>query len=219
MARASPRFPTRDALRPRQCHAAGRPRRRLRRAARRGRARRRRHHHRATASSSASTRPAAAPTLPRLDLDRGMVWPCFVDMHTHLDKGHIWPRRRNPDGTFAGALDAVARRPRGATGGRTTSRAAWISRCAPPTPTARRCSAPISIRGRRSTAISWPVFAEMRERWAGRIELQAVSLFAIDHFARRRLSPARSSTLVADHGGVLGAVTFMMPGPRRALER
>ncbi len=32
-----------------------------------------------------------------------MVLPCFVDAHTHLDKGHIGPRSPNPDGTFAGA--------------------------------------------------------------------------------------------------------------------
>jgi hypothetical protein len=35
------------------------------------------------------------------------VLPGFVDIHTHLDKGHIWPRRPNPDGTFMGALTAV----------------------------------------------------------------------------------------------------------------
>jgi cytosine/creatinine deaminase len=36
-----------------------------------------------------------------------MVFPCFVDMHTHLDKGHIWGRAPNPDGTFMGALTTV----------------------------------------------------------------------------------------------------------------
>jgi hypothetical protein len=41
-----------------------------------------------------------------IDLDHGMVWPCFIDMHTHLDKGHIWPRTPNPDGSFDGALTA-----------------------------------------------------------------------------------------------------------------
>jgi cytosine deaminase len=25
-----------------------------------------------------------------------MVFPAFVDMHTHLDKGHIWGRAPNP---------------------------------------------------------------------------------------------------------------------------
>jgi cytosine deaminase len=43
----------------------------------------------------------------RIDLDGGLVLPGLVDMHTHLDKGHIWARRPNPDGTFDGALNAV----------------------------------------------------------------------------------------------------------------
>ena len=40
-----------------------------------------------------------------IEMDRSMVLPCFVDMHTHLDKGHIWPRAANPDGTFDGVVD------------------------------------------------------------------------------------------------------------------
>src|SRR5688572_28920599 len=52
--------------------------------------------------------PGLRLDLPALDLARSMVWPCFVDMHTHIDKGHIWPRRRNPDGSFMAALEAVA---------------------------------------------------------------------------------------------------------------
>ena len=44
---------------------------------------------------------------PGRDLDRGLVLPAFVDIHTHLDKGHIWPRKQNPDGTWLGALLAV----------------------------------------------------------------------------------------------------------------
>ncbi len=45
---------------------------------------------------------------PEFDLDGGMVWPSPVELHTHLDKGHIWPRAENPDGTFAAALATVA---------------------------------------------------------------------------------------------------------------
>jgi len=41
-------------------------------------------------------------------LDGGQVWPCFVDLHTHLDKCHIWQRAPNPDGTFAAAIRTVA---------------------------------------------------------------------------------------------------------------
>src|SRR5271166_232077 len=49
----------------------------------------------------------SAPVMNRTDLAGGMVWPGFVDVHAHLDKGHIWPRAENPDGSFAGALEAV----------------------------------------------------------------------------------------------------------------
>lgn len=38
------------------------------------------------------------------DLRQGMVWPAFVDLHTHLDKAHLWPRCPSPDGTFAAAI-------------------------------------------------------------------------------------------------------------------
>src|SRR3712207_1129355 len=51
---------------------------------------------------------AIQPGIASHDCAGGLVLPCFVDLHTHLDKGQIWPRRQNPDGTWAGALAAVA---------------------------------------------------------------------------------------------------------------
>ena len=42
-----------------------------------------------------------------IDASGKVVAPGFVDIHTHLDKGHIWPRRANPDGTWLSALLAV----------------------------------------------------------------------------------------------------------------
>src|SRR5947209_5233048 len=51
--------------------------------------------------------PGTAPA-GAVDLRGGQVWPGFVDIHTHLDKGHIWPRAANPDGSFVGALDTTA---------------------------------------------------------------------------------------------------------------
>ena len=42
-----------------------------------------------------------------IDLDGGQVWPCFADIHTHLDLGHIWRRAPNPDGSFETALASV----------------------------------------------------------------------------------------------------------------
>ncbi len=162
--------------------------------------------------------PAGRRTrLPKLDLDRGMVWPCFVDMHTHIDKGHIWPRRPNPNGTFDGALGAVA-----------ADRAATWSA----DDVARRMDFALRAAYAHGTAllrthldsqapqhrISWPVFAEMRERWAGRIDLQAVSLFAVDAF-RDAAFAADIVATVAEYGGTLGCVTFMVPDLDRILRR
>ena len=36
-----------------------------------------------------------------------MVWPGTVDCHAHIDKGQVWARTPNPDGTFQSALDAA----------------------------------------------------------------------------------------------------------------
>ena len=46
---------------------------------------------------------------PGRDLDGGLVLPALVDIHKHLDKGHIWTRKEKPDGTFMSALDAAGR--------------------------------------------------------------------------------------------------------------
>jgi cytosine deaminase len=57
-------------------------------------------------------------------------------------------------------------------------------------------------------AISWPVFAELRDAWAGRIELQGVNLIHLPLLAD--LDACREvADLVADMGGVLGAVAYV----------
>src|SRR5689334_17046254 len=53
-----------------------------------------------------SITPARAPSPTSIDLAGRIVLPCFVDCHTHIDKGHIWGRSPNPDGSFPGALAA-----------------------------------------------------------------------------------------------------------------
>jgi len=156
--------------------------------------------------------PAGAVTtgdIPVVDLDDGMLLPCFVDLHTHLDKGHIWPRRRNADGTFPSALENVG-----------------IDRAAKWSAEDVRRRMDFALRsaythGTRAIRthldslapqhrISWPVFEAMRERWAGRIDLQAVALFGVN-FATDPDFLADITRLVAKAGGVLGSVTYMVP--------
>jgi cytosine deaminase len=161
--------------------------------------------------------PGRRTTLQKLRLDRGMVFPAFVDMHTHLDKGHIWPRRSNPDGTFMSALDAVdVDRAANWSAKDVAARMEFALRSAYAHGTALIRTHIDSLSPQHT--ISWPVFAEMRDRWAGRIDLQAVALYAIDAI----LDDAFARDLVATikrHGGLLGAATFMIPELDRALER
>ena len=160
--------------------------------------------------------PGRRTTLPKVALDRGMVWPCFVDMHTHLDKGHIWPRQANPDGTFAGALDAVdVDRTRYWKAPDVAARMDFALRAASANGTAL-------IRTHIDSAapqhrISWPVFAGMRDRWAGRIDLQGVSIVSIDAFRDEAYAEDLADT-VARHGGTLGAVTYPLPDLEHLIE-
>src|SRR3954447_2604342 len=151
-----------------------------------------------------------------IDLAGGIVFPAFVDMHTHLDKGQIWPRRPNPDGTFFGALNAVSLdRDMHWSARDVAARLDFSLRCAHAHGTAAIRTHLDSIGNQ--TAISWPVFAEARERWAGRIELQAAALFSIEQVA----DPAHVSAVraaVVENGGVLGGVTYMVPGLDEALD-
>ena len=157
--------------------------------------------------------PGRRTALPRFDLDRGMVWPCFVDMHTHLDKGHIWPRQHNPDGTFGSALEAV----------RIDREMHWR-----PHDVERRMDFALRAAYAHGTALvrthldsahpqhreSWPAFARMRERWAGRVELQAVSLAGGDHVFDDAFV-AELVQMLKQYGGVLGGA-FAAPRDTRA---
>ena len=58
--------------------------------------------------------------------------------------------------------------------------------------------------------ISWPVFEKMRERWEGRIALQAVSLVTVEEVRNKGWFAALADRVAAAKG-VLGAVTFMVP--------
>ncbi len=156
--------------------------------------------------------PAGGPTLdgdlPAVALHGRVVLPRLVDIHTHLDKGHIWPRRPNPDGTFMGALAAAgADREARWSAEDVRRRMDFSIRCAIAHGTGALRTHLDSIGPQ--TAISWPVFAELRERYADRIALQAVSLFtlAVVHEAPELFEEVVETT--ARFGGVLGGVTFL----------
>jgi cytosine deaminase len=151
------------------------------------------------------------------DLDRGMVWPCFVDLHTHLDKGHIWPRAANPDGTRAGALAMVgADREANWNAEDVRARMDFALRCAYAQGT-RAIRTHIDSIGRQPW-ISWPVFSDIRETWRGRIELQAVALFHPEA-AQDDAWLASLADLVKESGGLMGGVPYRQADPQDFLDR
>ncbi|TPI15962.1 cytosine deaminase [Mesorhizobium sp. B4-1-3] len=152
-----------------------------------------------------------------IDLAGRIVLPCFVDCHTHIDKGHIWPRKPNPDGTFMGALNATG-----------ADRAArWSAE-----DVARRMDFSLRSAYAHGTKavrthldsvppqeeISWPVFEAMRKKWRGRIDLQAACLLGIEG-VRDKTWFERLAKRVAAAKGVLGVVTYMVPDLEELLDK
>ncbi len=167
----------------------------------------------------ADVRPAGAMQVagPVIDLDRSMVWPSFVDCHTHLDKGHILQRTKNPTGTFPGALAAVmADRAANWSAADVASRMEFALRCAYAHGTkAIRTHLDSRI---EQTKITWPVYGELKSRWADRIVLDASPLFPID-LALDDTHMADVTNAVSEHGHTLGAVTYMTPALAGGLDR
>ena len=151
-----------------------------------------------------------------VDLGRGQVWPCLIDAHTHLDKGHTWERAPNPDGTFGGAIRTVM-----------DDRAAhWSAEdVRRRMDFGLRCSFAHGTRAIRThldsagpqAAISWPVFEVLRKEWAGRIELQAVSLVPLQVFGGPE-GEALAARIAAANG-VVGAVGYVSPEIDTLLDR
>lgn len=161
--------------------------------------------------------PGHAPAdIPAADLRDGMVWPTFTDMHTHIDKGHIWERNRNPDGTFMGALETVGMDRTAnwnADDVRTRMDFSLRSAYAHGTGLLRTHLDSIAPQHR----ISFEVFGELRERWQGRVDLQAVALFNMDHV----YDTAYFAELVATvkrFGGLMGGVPQMWPDLHERLD-
>jgi cytosine deaminase len=139
-----------------------------------------------------------------VDLHGGQVWPGPLDAHTHLDKGHIWPRMRNRTGDFGGAIEAVMS-DRGAAWSEADveARADFAIRCA-------YAHGTVAIRTHIDTYLphgrgSWRVLVKLRERWAGKVDLQMSSIAPLDRFSGP--DGEAIADMVAEAGGVLGMVT------------
>ncbi|MEG4394948.1 cytosine deaminase [Microcoleus sp. BROC3] len=154
--------------------------------------------------------------IPIVDLCHGLVWPCFVDMHTHLDKGHIWERSPNPDGTFASAIDTVrADAEKNWNAEDVYRRMEFGLKCSYAHGT-KAIRTHIDSAGEQGT-VSLGVFEALQAEWGDRLILQAVSLVSLDYF----LTPAgeKLADRIAQIGGILGGVAYMNPDLDKQLDR
>ena len=156
-----------------------------------------------------------APAAKTVDMGGAITFPCFVDMHTHLDKGHIWPRAANPDGSFDGALGAVGQ----------DSRSNWSAADVLARMTfALKCAYAHGTRAIRThldsqapqDAISWDLFPAVRADWADKIALQGACLVACDYTTTDAFQ--KTADLVQGADGVLGMVTYPNPDLQSQLD-
>ncbi len=155
-------------------------------------------------------RIAAIEAVPHGDapvyaLGGATVWSAFVDPHTHLDKGDLLAAGLAPERELMRAIDAV-----------TNDYARW---------TRRELEARIDFALRTAYAhgtralnsycdwsepdgpLAWQVLQQMRERWAGRIELVLTSLIRLDVMADGAAAE-RLARGVARARGVLGLFVY-----------
>jgi cytosine/creatinine deaminase len=157
------------------------------------------------------------PSLPQWDVKKGIILPCFVDMHTHLDKGHIWERSPNPDGTFNSALTAAA-------GDRLSPDKKYQD-------IYRRMEFGLKssyAQGTRAIRthidcpedrhqISLQVFKDIQSAWSDRLILQPVSLVTLAEYMDKKGEVLADQ--IAELGGILGGVPYSNPNLDLELDR
>jgi len=153
--------------------------------------------------------PAGTPAVaPVFDADGGQAWPPFADLHTHLDKGQIWPRASNHDGTIETAR-AKSRADTAANWSAKDVEARFefaLKAAYAYGTSAIRTHIDCFIPGQAE--ISFGVFRRLRDRWSGRIALQATSLVSPELYDAAE--NAALVDMIAESGGRLGGLTFRL---------
>ncbi|MGA7933544.1 MAG: cytosine deaminase [Kovacikia sp.] len=167
-------------------------------------------------SSIATAGTLQGYSAPSIDLRGGILFPCFVDLHAHLDKGHTWERSPNPDGTFAAALkSANADAAKYWDAEDVYRRMEFGLKCSYAHGT-KAIRTHIDSGGEQA-ALSFGVFKTLQAEWADRLVLQAASLVSLDYY--QTPEGEKLADFVAEVGGILGGVAFMHPDIESQINR
>lgn len=156
----------------------------------------------------------SSPDTIGIDLHKGILLPCFVDIHTHLDKGHIFDRTPNLQGNFETALEMVKQDSIYWDEEDLYKRMNFGLQCS-------YAHGTIALRTHldchdTQADITLRVWQQLREEWKDKITLQGVSLVSLDYFLME--GGVKLADKIAEIGGVLGGVAYMNPDIDRQLE-
>ena len=143
--------------------------------------------------------------IPNIDLAKKIVLPCPIDVHTHLDKGHIWERSPNTNGTFDMALNkAIADSEQYWQPEDVYRRMEFGLKCSYAHGT-QAIRTHIDSYGKQAD-ISLDIFQSLQSAWQDKITLQAVTLVSLDYY---QTPPGTElADKIASIGGVLGGVAW-----------
>ncbi len=146
--------------------------------------------------------PPVVSEVLTLDLQGNMLTPCFVDLHTHLDKAHTWTRTPNLDGSFNGALSAIARDQQFWQAAELERRIEFGLKCsyAHGTKAIRtHLDLPPNL-----INLSLPVFQKLKTKWRDRLQLEAAALVQLSDWQAR--SGEKLADQMAEIGGAIGGL-------------
>lgn len=145
-----------------------------------------------------------------------ILLPGFLDSHTHLDKAHSWNRAPNRSGTFNEALQNLHDDKDHWTEEDVYQRANYSLACA-------YAYGTVALRTHVDTGLPWAersykALSKLKEEWAGRVELQMVSLAAVDGYSLD--TGAALADLPVKYGAhAIGGMTVMNPELGSQLDR
>jgi cytosine deaminase len=156
------------------------------------------------------------PDSPFIDLEKKIIFPGFVDIHTHLDKGHLWERSPNLEGTFDSALKTIVED---------------VEKYYQADDVYRRmefglkCSyahGTIALRTHLDAFgtqgdIAFEVFQTLQKEWQDKIKLQAVCLVSLDYF--QTPEGVKLADKMTTMGTILGGVAYANPDLDNQLDR
>jgi len=154
--------------------------------------------------------------IEQIDLQKKIILPCFVDLHTHLDKGHIWERSPNLNGTFDMALKTAINDRQKYWKTEDLLRRMEFSLKSAYAHGTKAIRTHIDSFGDQA-AISWQVLLDLQKKWQDKITLQGVSLVSLDYYQTE--AGITLADKVSECGGILGGVAYTNPELEQQLDR